>query len=165
VPNSCANWKWAAEERTMSLFQKEVAAPEPDMTGTEAIRARVWSRWKRANLSRTAMDLNISLANLEAFARGEGKLPEAALHALTKEFFYHARFDPVADRLVDVSPPAKVAATVTPEPWKNPDAKVQKAHDDFRAALKAARGPDPAPPRPEKSELKRPDPSKRPGFV
>jgi len=52
----------------MSLFQKAVAAAEPEITGTEAIRARVWSRWKRANLARTAMDLSLSLPALEAFA-------------------------------------------------------------------------------------------------
>jgi len=35
--------------------------PEPEVTGTNAIRARVWSRWKKVNLSITSRELQISL--------------------------------------------------------------------------------------------------------
>ena len=71
------------------------------VTGTEAIRQRVWSRWKRGHLSRTAEDLEIRASALEAFAEGKGELPPAQLQLLTKEFFpYHTEFDPVTYRLI-----------------------------------------------------------------
>jgi hypothetical protein len=100
----------------MNLFRKTPALDAPEISGTEAIRLRVWSRWKKANLSRMATDHKLSLGALEAFATGTGKLPEAALHALCKEFFMNARFDPVADRLIDTSPPPQPAGVI-PEPY------------------------------------------------
>ena len=81
-------------------------APEPEITGTETLRRRVWSRWKRSNLAGLSRDRQISLPALEAFAQG-GPLPESALRALVAEFYPHnAVFDPVTDKLIDTSPPA-----------------------------------------------------------
>ena len=39
------------------------------------------------------------------------------MHALTSEFFNHAKFDPEKDRLVDTSPPPKTACTAMPPPY------------------------------------------------
>ena len=124
----------------MSIFKKQVA-PEPEViTGTRPIQLRLWSRWKKANLSRTSLDLNISLAQLEAFAKNEiDRLPTAQMHLLCKEFYpYHTAFDPEKDILVDTSPPPAKGGT-PPEPYKNPNPAIQQAHDAYLAALKAAR--------------------------
>ena len=62
--------------------------PEPEVTGTNAIRARVWSRWKKVNLSITSRELQISLGDLEAFAKGEkASLSVEHMHKLCKEFY------------------------------------------------------------------------------
>jgi hypothetical protein len=145
-------WFWRAtkpdkpNKKVGAMDAKEIE------TATDAIRARVWSRRKRAHLARTVMDLNISLADLEAFAQGtKVKLSEPAMHALTKEFFVNARFDPVADRLVEPKP----LATVMPSPY---DPRSNPAFVPF----------DPNQPlalRPEKPEPERPNPFKRLGFV
>ena len=78
--------------------------------------------------------MSLSLQALEAFAQG-GPLPEAALHALTKEFFTNARFDPIADRLVDTSPAPTALYTVMPAPYISSNPAVAKAITDYRAAL------------------------------
>jgi hypothetical protein len=45
------------------------------------------------------------------------QLPEATMQALVKEFYpYNTAFDPVADRLIDTSPPA-MSMGKTPEPY------------------------------------------------
>jgi hypothetical protein len=85
---------------------KKSSAPEIEVTATEAIRRRVWARWKKTHLARTCTDLNIPLPTLEAFAQGTGQLPEADLHKLVKEFYHNARLDFAADKLIDTSPPA-----------------------------------------------------------
>ena len=102
----------------MSLFnRKDTTMSEPEITGTEAIRRRLHGRWKKVNLAKTASDLGIGLSRLEAFAKGEGKLPEAEMHLLCKEFYSHnTRFDPIADKLLDVSPPPD-PPPVMPDPY------------------------------------------------
>jgi hypothetical protein len=75
----------------------------------------------------------------------------AAKHALTKEFYYNTRYDPVADILIDISPPALKSGT-PPEPYKNPDPAVQAAHEAYLAALAAARPPEPVRSRPQTPE-------------
>jgi hypothetical protein len=147
-------------------FGGPVPAAPVIKTGSDAIRARVWSRWRRSNLSRIAMDLQIPLAALEAFAKGEGQLPEAALHALTKEFFMNTRYDPVDDLLVDTRPPPLPACPVMSEPWKNPNPKVQAAYEAYLAALAAARPPEPARSKPlTPGAATSGRPAKRPGFA
>ena len=87
----------------MSIFsRKETSLPEPEITGTEAIRRRFHARWRKVNLARTAMDLSIPLPQLEAFAKGESnRLSVAHMHALCKEVYpYHTAFDPEKDKLV-----------------------------------------------------------------
>jgi hypothetical protein len=54
----------------MSLFSRSDPAPAPEITGTQALRARVRARWKKVHLSKTAADLSISLQALESFAQG-----------------------------------------------------------------------------------------------
>ena len=110
----------------MGLFKKEVA-PEPEITGTRVIQLRLWSRWKKANLARTALDLNISLGQFEAFAKNEiDRLPAEQMKRLCREFYpYFTEFDPVADRLIDVSPPAAPAGGPPPEPY---DPKLDPRH-------------------------------------
>jgi len=123
-----------------------------EVTGTNAIRARVWSRWKKANLSITSRELQIPLHRLEAFAKGEGQLPVEQMHLLCREFFpYFTRFNPETDKLEDTSPPAAKGGT-PPEPYKNPNEAVQAAHDAYMNALRAARGPEPAASPPAKPE-------------
>ena len=66
--------------------------------------------------------------------------------------------------LIDTSPPAQVVCTAIPGPYKNPDPRLQAAHEAYQAALAAARPPAPArPPTPGA------EPSgqfaKRPGFA
>ena len=119
--------------------RRDATVTEPEISGTEALRARVKSRRRRAHLARTAVDLSIALPQLDAFADG-GSLPEAAIHALVKEFYVNAKWDPVADRLIDTSPSPPKAGLV-PEPLVplNPD--VAKAQADYFAALRAAAPP------------------------
>jgi hypothetical protein len=124
------------------------------ITGTEAIRQRVWSRWKRANLGRTSLDLGISLASLEAFAKGEGSLTAAQLQLLTKEFFYHARFDPEADKLIDTSPPSQVIGVAMPGPCDPAGDRYRVQHDPNRR-YGLAPDPNAAPHKPRS----------RPGFA
>jgi hypothetical protein len=88
------------------------------------------------------------------------------MHALTKECFMNTRFDPVKDRLEDTRPAPSPVCTVMSEPWKNPDARVQAAHEAYLAALAAARGPEPERRlRVEKAEPVKPNPFRRPGFA
>jgi hypothetical protein len=141
----------------MNLFfkRKAPAMDEPETTGTQAIRARVWSRWKRAHLAGLARDLQIPLPQLESFAQG-GQLPEAALHALTKEFFMNARFDAEKDKLIDTRPPPKMACTVMSPPY-DPKSDPRYVPFDPNQSMIRLR---PMTPEPEK-----PNPFKRPGFA
>ena len=93
----------------------DATVTEPEITGTEAIRARVKARLKRGHLARTATDLQLALPALEKFANG-GALPEAAIHALVKEFYMNTKWDPVIDRLIDTSRPP---AGLVPEPYRS----------------------------------------------
>ena len=88
---------------------------------------------------------------------------EAALHALTKEFFTNARFDPIADRLVDTSPAPTALYNVMPAPCISSNPAEAKAITDYRAALAAARPPEPA--RPKPTVPAGPSRPARPGFA
>ena len=149
----------------MGLFgRKDPPVTEPEITGTDALRARVKSRLKRSHLARTATDLAIALPHLEAFANG-GKSPEAAIHALVREFYMNAAWDPEQDRLIDTSPPAQVVCSAAiPAPYVNPDPDIAKAQAAYHAALAAAAPPQPVrPPTPGAETAGRF--AKRPGFA
>ena len=106
---------------------------ETPISGRDALRARVKSRLKRSHLARTATDLQIALPALESFASG-GDLPEAAIHALVKEFYMNTKWDPLIDRLVDVAPPATVACPMgVPAPFVHPDPAIAKAQAAYHA--------------------------------
>ena len=148
----------------MGIFgRKDPPVTEPEITGTEALRARVKSRLRHGHLARTATDLQIALPALESFANG-GKLPEAAIHALVKECYMNTKWDPVSDRLVDTSPEPRVVCRAIPEPYKNPDPNLQAAHEAYQAALRAAApAPVTRPPSPGSENAGRF--AKRPGFA
>ena len=149
----------------MGIFsRKDPPMTEPEISGSEAIRLKVWSRWKRSNLSRTSLDLNISLAALEAFAKGERSLPASQLELLTKEFFYNARYDATTDKLIDTRPEPQVVCTAIPEPYKNPDPAVQAAQEAYHAALRAA-APAPVMRPPTPGAAPSGQFAKRPGFA
>ena len=106
----------------MSIFSGQKATSTAEPGAIEAIRARVKSRLDHGNLSRTATDLQIALPQLDSFARGTGQLSEVALHALCKELYANARFDPETDRLIDTSPSAQVIRAIANphDPAKDP---------------------------------------------
>jgi hypothetical protein len=57
------------------------------------------------------------LASKDALPLAQGKkaqLPEATMQVLASEFFHYAKFDPVADRLVDTRPPPLPFGTARP---------------------------------------------------
>ena len=146
----------------MSIFTRK-EAPVEEITATAALRARVKSKLKRGHLSRLAMDHSIALPQLENFANG-GNLPESALHALTREFYMNARFDPEQDRFIDTSPEPTTVCKTVPEPYRCPDPNVQAAQDAYYAALRATRPPDLVrPPTPGMETAGRLP--KRPGFA
>lgn len=151
----------------MNIFKrKDTTMDEPEeIGGTEAIRLRCWSRMRKGNLARTATDLQIPLAGLEAFARGERKLSVEQMHLMCKEFYpYFTKFNPETDKLEDIAPPAKVACAKVPEPYRHPDPDIAKAQAAYHAALRAAQ-PEPVrrPPTPEQEKAGRFP--KRPGFA
>jgi hypothetical protein len=135
-------------------------------TATDAIRAHTWSRWRRGNFAGLARDLQVSIADLEAFVKGQKpRLADSVMHALVKEFYHHTRFDPENDQLIDIAPPPLPAGKL-PEPYVNPDPVIAKATADYRAALAAAQPPPtmrsrPAQPAQEKAGRFSP----RPGFA
>jgi hypothetical protein len=141
----------------MNLFfnRKATTMDQSEVTGTDAIRRRVWARWRKAHLATTARDMSIPLPALEAFAQGTGQLSAAQLQALAKEFFpHHVAFDPVADRLVDTSP-APTRLGTPPEPWRpGPD---YVPWDPTRPVI----GPQFEKPMPQTSGKPKP----RPGFA
>jgi hypothetical protein len=130
----------------MNLFgRKEASMSEPEITGTEAIRRRVHARWRKVHLSRTALDIGVALPDLEAFAKGEkSRLPEAAMHTLTKEMNPNGsvKFDAASDRLIDTNTTA-TSMGIVPEPWVNPDPAIAAAQAAYKAALAAAKPPEP----------------------
>jgi hypothetical protein len=73
----------------------------------------------------------------------------------------NARYDAVADRLIDTSPPPAKLGT-PPEPLKISDPNVQAAHEAYITALREARGPEPAWSTPLTPGAALP---KRPGFA
>src|SRR3954464_15003015 len=109
-----------------------------EASATEALRARVQSRMRRAHLARTSIDLQIPLPALQSFAEGTGQLSEAHLHALTKEFFMNTRFDAASDRLINTNLPVKSAAVMPPR-WQNPDPAVRAAQAALDAAQAASK--------------------------
>ena len=154
----------------MNLFNrnKEPAMSEPEITGTQAIRARVLARKKRAHLARTAEDLGLSLQALEAFADGADNMPVAALEKLASEFYNGGvKYDAASDRLVDLNV-ASPWTPLIPDPWQNPDPGIAAAQQAYKAALKAAHGPEPhLSPRPEQPgpATSSGRPARRPGFA
>jgi hypothetical protein len=134
-------------------------------SAVEAIRARVWSRMRRAHLGITSRELNIPLPNLEAFANGTGQLPVDQLERLVKEFFMNTRFDPIADKLINTNLPIKVAYAMPP-PREHPDPAVAAAEAAYHKALKASR-PEPAlyKPEPPVRGNQQPASLKRAGFA
>ena len=64
------------EAHAMNLFgRKEPAMTEPQVTGTNAIRQRVWSRWKRGHLARLAQDIHVNRSFGSLCDRQEGPAP------------------------------------------------------------------------------------------
>ena len=76
----------------------------------------------------------------------------------------NAKYDPSIDKLIDTSPPAKVAAPCgPPKPFVHPNPDIARAAAAYQEALKAAQPPETT--RPSTPEPPKPDPFKRPGFA
>jgi hypothetical protein len=139
----------------MNLFRKAATMTEPEITGSEAIRLRVWSRMRRAHLARTASDLQIPLPQLESFAQGTGGLSAAQLQLLAKEFYMNARYDAATDRLVDTGP-APTSMGTPPEPYDPRSNPNYVPHDPNRHYGYAPSG---------KTDPNVGKPARRPGFA
>jgi hypothetical protein len=148
----------------MNLFKKQ-AEPEPEIDGVTVLQLTLKNRNSKGNQNALyARDLNIAISKLNEFMAGHDCLNDDELQKLTKVLYPHSEFD-VESRMLqnaNKAPPTPVC-TAMPEPYKNPNADVQAAHDAYLAALKAARPPEPVRPKPV-TPLEPNWPMKRPGW-
>jgi hypothetical protein len=126
-------------------------------TGTDAIRARVWSCWRRGNFAGLARDIQVPIGDLEAFATGKKpRFPDAIMNALAQTFFYSVRYDAATDKLVDTRPPAAPATYVLPEPYD--PASNPNPIDPHKSMVRTT-------PLPQVAGTQQPASLKRPGFA
>jgi hypothetical protein len=86
------------------------------VTGTDVLRGALYARLHKGALPLLARDLNVGIARLEDFARGQGKLPPEILASLAKEFF-NADYNSAADRLQSVTKQPPQLMGIAPEPF------------------------------------------------
>jgi hypothetical protein len=85
----------------MKLFNDSKEAAPMTKSGSDVLRAATRARNKGAAFALLARDLDIGIAALDAFARGEGTLPDAIMSALAKHIFGdNVTFDAARNLLV-----------------------------------------------------------------
>jgi hypothetical protein len=108
----------------MSLLSKK-EEPQPELSGTDVLRACVKARAHVGGLARVCTDLGLVLSDTEDFGLRRRDLPLAALQKLAHEFYPGARLDEASGLLT--RPPPKVIASCTLGPL--PVAVNAPAHD------------------------------------
>lgn len=136
----------------MNLFGTTAAPIEPATTGTDVLRARLFSHIRKVHPAALARDLCIGVGALDTFANGTGTLAPEVLDGLAK-YFYDATFVPDLDRLRPLQRREVISMGITP-----PQVDGSKT-PTFPLGITAHTGPQPLAPTPV------PRPITRPGWV
>jgi hypothetical protein len=87
-------------------------------TGTDAIRAALYARSRKANILGTwAHDLGVPATTLEAFVSGHAGLAPEVLKALAGILFGNATWDPAIDRLTPITRMEAKPGPIPPPAW------------------------------------------------